>query len=73
MLFFRSEEFVKQWCAGRGVQPGPVAGMRQLWDVSVRWFGHRLSPDARRLSPAEARALFTSVGLLGPHWDPEAP
>jgi hypothetical protein len=72
MLFFRSEEQVKQWCSGRGIEPGPIVSMRQLWGISVHWFGNRLSPEARRPGPAEVRQIFASVGLLGPFWDPEA-
>lgn len=46
--------------------------MRQLWELSVHWFGNRLSPEARRPSPVEMRQLFASIGLEGPFWDPEA-
>jgi hypothetical protein len=72
MLFFRSEERVREWCAGRGVAPNPVVTMQQLWGLAKEWYGTRLSADARRPGPAEMRQIFAGLGLTGPFWDPQA-
>ena len=72
MLFFRSEERVREWCTARGVAMGPVVTMPQLWGLATRWYASRLSPAARRPGPAEMRQVFGSLGLEGPFWDPEA-
>ena len=71
MLFFRSEEAVREWCLARGVTPGPVVTMPQLWGLATTWYAGRLSPEAKRPSPAEMRGIFASLGLTGPFWDSE--
>ena len=40
----------------------------QAWALSQKWYGNRLSPDFRRATPDEARAIFESVGLTGDFW-----
>ncbi len=72
MLFFRSEERVREWGKARHVTTGPVVTMAQLWGLATRWYSTRLSPDARRPGPAEMREIFASLGLRGEFWDPEA-
>jgi len=71
MLFFRSEEAVRIWCSARKVTPGPVVTIAQLWGLAKTWYASRLSPEAKRPSPAEMRGIFASLGLVGPFWDPE--
>jgi len=72
MLFFRSEERLREWCAARGTPPGPAVSMDQLWGLASRWYGTRLQPSARRPGPAEMRDIFAGLGLTGAFWDPEA-
>jgi hypothetical protein len=72
MLFFRSEELVKAWCQARGIRPGPLVSMAQLWELAVAWYATRLSPEARRPGPNEMRRIFAQVGLIDPFWDPQA-
>ena len=72
MLFFRSEELVREWCAARGTAPNPCVSLDQLWTLATTWYGTRLTPEAKRPSPAEMRGIFASIGLTGPFWDPEA-
>ena len=70
MLFFRSEERVREWCAARELPMRPIVTLDQLWKLSVAWYGNRLSPDARRPKPAEMVQIFAGIGLTGPFWDP---
>jgi hypothetical protein len=72
MLFFRREELVTEWCAARGATPGPCVSIDQLWALATAWYATRLTPEAKRPSPAEMRGIFASIGLTGPFWDPEA-
>jgi hypothetical protein len=72
MLFFRSEERVREWCGTRGVAPGPIVRMPQLWQLAVTWYATRLDPSARRPGPAEMRGIFARIGLDDPFWDPQA-
>jgi hypothetical protein len=72
MLFFRSEERIRQWCTHRGVVPRPIVTMSQLWTLATTWYATRLTPDARRPGPAEIRQIFASLGLAQRFWDPEA-
>lgn len=70
MLFFRSEERVREWCRERDVPVRPIVRMRQLWGLAVSWYASRLTPAARRPGPDEMRRIFGSLGLTGDFWDP---
>ena len=72
MLFFRDEERVNEWCAANGVPRRPLVTLDQLWQLSVAWYGSRLTPDARRPGPDEIRRIIAGIGLEGPFWDPES-
>jgi len=72
MLFFRSEERVRAWCAARNVTPRPVVTMPQLWKMSVTWYSTRLDGESRRPQPGEIRGIFASIGLDDPFWDPQS-
>jgi hypothetical protein len=70
MLFFRSEERVRAWCAARAVPVRPVVTMAQLWIMATTWYGTRLEDVSRRPRPGEMRAIFARLGLDDPFWDP---
>jgi len=72
MLFFRSEEHVRRWCAVRGVPMRPRVTIPQLWSLATTWYGTRLQPDSRRPRPDEMRGIFAGLGLTGDFWDPSA-
>lgn len=69
MLFFRSEEAVREWCAGRGSVVRPLVTMEQLWGLSTTWYGSRLQEYSRRPGPDEMRQIFAGLGLEGGFWD----
>ena len=70
MLFFRSEESVRQWCEERGHSVRPIVTMDQLWELSTTWYSTRLEPTSRRPKPDEMREIFAHIGLTGEFWDP---
>ncbi len=70
MLFFRSEERVREWCAARGVPLRPLVTMAQLWTLATTWYATRLEEISRRPRPDEMRAIFAGLGLEGDFWDP---
>ena len=72
MLFFRSEERVRDWCREQGAAMGPLVGMDQLWGLATAWYATRLDPDSRRPRPEEATRIFAGLGLHGEFWDPRA-
>lgn len=69
MLLFRSEEHVARWNERRGTPAGATFTPQQGWRLARAWFRDRLSPDWRRKSPEEAKAIFDEIGLSGPFWD----
>ena len=70
MLFFRSEERVREWCASRGEPLRPRVSMDQLWTIATTWYGTRLEPVSRRPKAEEIRGIFASIGLDDDFWDP---
>jgi len=72
MLFFRSEELVRDWCSANGHPLRPRVSIAQLWELAVAWYGNRLTPDSRRPKPAEMREIFSRLGLTGDFWDPQS-
>ena len=71
MLLFRSEETVKRWCESRDLPLRPLVSLEQLWQLAVIWYGNRLTPESRRPAADEMVAVFKSIGLTGPFWDPK--
>jgi len=72
MLFFRSEERVRGWCAAHAYPVRPVVTMDQLWMLATTWYGTRLQENSRRPKPDEMRQVFAGLGLQGNFWDPRA-
>ena len=70
MLFFRSEERVREWCSSTGYPLRPLVRMDQLWELAREWYSTRLQPDSRRPQPDEMRRIFRGLGLAGDFWDP---
>jgi hypothetical protein len=72
MLFFRSEEMARTWCAARNTPLRPLVRMDQLWAMAASWYSTRLEPTARRPQPDEIRGIFSSIGLDDDFWDPKS-
>jgi len=65
MLFFRSEERVREWCVEKGYPIRPIVQLTQLWGLARAWYSTRLDPDSRRPQPNEMRRIFGGLGLTG--------
>src|SRR5205814_8838979 len=72
MLFFRSEERVREWCAAHGYPMRPLVTMDQLWTLATTWYSTRLQENSRRPQPDEMRSIFAGLGLGGDFWDPQS-
>jgi hypothetical protein len=72
MLFFRSEERVREWCAARASPLRPLVRIDQLWTLAKTWYATRLQEDSRRPQPDEMRRIFADLGLDGDFWDPRS-
>ena len=72
MLFFRSEERVREWCAAHAHPMRPRVRMDQLWTLATTWYSTRLQENSRRPKPEEMRAIFAGLGLNDDFWDPQA-
>ena len=72
MLFFRSEERVREWCSARGYPMRPLVRIDQLWTLATQWYSSRLQVDSRRPQPDEMRGIFAGLGLEGDFWDPRS-
>jgi hypothetical protein len=69
MLFFRSEERVREWCLAQGSPVRPIVGIDQLWSLATKWYSTRLQEDSRRPQPDEIREIFSGLGLVDDFWD----
>jgi len=72
MLFFRSEERVREWCAAHGRPMRPLVRIDQLWTLATTWYSTRLQENSRRPQPDEMRKIFAGLGLGGDFWDPRS-
>jgi len=72
MLFFRSEERVREWCRAHDSPVRPLVPIDRLWGLATTWYATRLEPGSRRPKPDEMRAIFAGLGLTGDFWDPLA-
>jgi hypothetical protein len=72
MLFFRSEECVREWCAEHDYPMRPLVTMDKLWKLAKTWYSTRLQQNSRRPQPDEMRSIFTGLGLEGDFWDPQS-
>jgi hypothetical protein len=45
-----------------------VLTLEQTWALAKLWYGHRLNPEWRRPTPAEATEAFASIGLTDDFW-----
>ncbi|MGH2698432.1 MAG: hypothetical protein ACRDJL_04440 [Actinomycetota bacterium] len=68
MLLFRSEGHKNRWLAERDREHGATLTVTQQWELARAWYRDRMNPGWRRRSPAEAEAVFESLGLTGPFW-----
>jgi hypothetical protein len=72
MLFFRSEEQVREWCKDKGVPMRPLVPVDQLWTLATTWYSTRLQAESRRPQAEEMREIFAGIGLQGDFWDPRS-
>ncbi len=72
MVFFRSEERVREWCEGRGAAMNPRARIEQLWTLATRWYGNRLDPNSRRPAAGEIPGIFADAGFTDDFWNPKS-
>lgn len=72
MLFFRSEERVREWCRGNGLPVRPLVRIDLLWALASAWYSTRLQSTSRRPQPEEMREIFARIGLEGDFWDPRS-
>ena len=70
MLYFRSEEQARAWCAAHHYPLRPLVHIEQLWKLATTWYATRLQENSRRPQPAEMRQIFAGLGLGGDFWDP---
>ncbi len=69
MLLFRSEEHVGRWRGAWGLHDGESFSTELCWRLARSWFDqNRGDPSWRRRTPAEAEAVFASLGLTSSFW-----
>ena len=72
MVFFRSEDLARRWCASHGLPLRPLVRLDQLWALATTWYSTRLEERSRRPKPEEMRGIFAGLGLDGEFWNPRS-
>jgi hypothetical protein len=68
MLFFQSEEMLKEWLTSNHAERGAVLSIPQLWDLSQRWYQDRMSPNYHGRTVEQVQQIFKDVGLTTEFW-----
>jgi hypothetical protein len=68
MLFFRSEDELHKWLGSRTAERGAVLSIPQLWELSKRWYRHRMSPEYHGRTIEQVQEIFREVGLTSEFW-----
>lgn len=68
MLLFKDAAQVADWSARHRIPQGDIQPVTTVLELARRWYGEYLRPDWRKKSVAEARAIFTELGLVHPVW-----
>jgi hypothetical protein len=68
MLFFRSEEALKEWLTSNKAERGHVFTIPQLWKISQRWYQNRMSPDFHGRTLDQVKAIFHEFELMSEFW-----
>lgn len=68
MLFFRSEEDLKEWLDARNASRGATLSIPQIWKLSQRWYSDRMSPDYHGRSMEQVQEIFKENGLTSGFW-----
>jgi hypothetical protein len=58
----------KNWCKEKNRPMGELLTVEQVWELSKRWYGDRLSPKFTGRSIAEAHQIFEALGLTSNFW-----
>ena len=68
VLPFRRAGDVAPWIDRHAMMSGSIVELVQVHALARAWYGGHLRRDWRKHTTREAQAIFTSVGLVGPHW-----
>lgn len=69
MLLFRDRRQVAEWSRLHGIPLGDVQPVTKVLELAKRWYGEHLRSDWRKKTLAEARAIFSELGLSHPVWE----
>jgi hypothetical protein len=69
ILFFSSETDVDEWCERHGRPRGAILNIETGIRLAALWFGDYASPDWRRKSPSQAKAIFDELSLDPSFWN----
>jgi hypothetical protein len=68
MLCFGSPAEVEDWSRRHGIPRGDVQPLRVVLELAKRWYGDYAREDWTKKSVAEARAIFSELGLTHAVW-----
>lgn len=69
VLFFESDAQIDAWAKRHNIARGDAQPIQRVYDLGAIWYGRHLDEDWHKWTLAEAREIFTKLGLSGPIWD----
>ena len=69
MLLFESEAEIDAWSERHRLPRGDARPLAAVYDFAREWYGQHLSPQWRKWTTDEARAIFRRHGFTGPIWE----
>ena len=69
MLLFKEAAHVADWCARHQIPQGDIQPVTKVLELAQRWYGGYLDPAWKKKTVAEARVIFTGLGLTHPVWE----
>lgn len=69
VLLFETRMQIDAWTERHRIPRGDVQPIQRVYELGATWYGHHLDHDWHKWSTAEARDIFTRLGLKGPIWE----
>ena len=72
MLMFKNENQINSWTKRHNIAKGDIQPIKNIWELSKKWYGNHLSPNWKKWTVKEAKDIFLEFNLTHQIWDLES-